>query len=61
MGKGNGNLVYSSPWGFKRSLTCRKILRHGTSSLASALMEDVLQIFIALKIHRLGQVRTLDL
>jgi hypothetical protein len=49
MGEGNENLVYSSLWDFKRSLTRRKILRHGTSSLTSHAKEGVLRIFIALK------------
>jgi hypothetical protein len=50
MGEGNQNLVYSSPWDFKRFfLTCRKILRHRTSGFTSHLKEDVLRIFIALK------------
>jgi hypothetical protein len=29
----NDNLVYPSPWDFKSSFTCRKILRHGTFPL----------------------------
>jgi hypothetical protein len=33
VGEGNENLVYPSPWDFKRALTCRKILRHGTFRL----------------------------
>jgi hypothetical protein len=49
MGEGNENLVYTSPWNFKRSLTCRKILRHGTSGFTSHPKEGVLRIFIALK------------
>jgi hypothetical protein len=32
MGEGNENLVYPSPWDFKRSLTCRKI-SHGLPAL----------------------------
>jgi hypothetical protein len=48
MDEGNENLVYSSPWDFKRPLTCRKILRHGTSGFTSHPKEDVLRIFIAL-------------
>jgi hypothetical protein len=35
IGEANDNLVYPSPWDFKRSLTCRKILRHGTSGFTS--------------------------
>jgi hypothetical protein len=49
MGEGNDNLVYPSQWDFKRSLTCRKILRHGTSGFISHPKEGVLRIFIALK------------
>jgi hypothetical protein len=49
MGEGNENLVYPSPWDFKRFLTCRKILRHGTSGFTSHPKEGVLRIFIALK------------
>jgi hypothetical protein len=49
MDKGNVNLVYPSPWDFKSSLTCRKILRHGTSGFTSHLKEGVLRTFIALK------------
>jgi hypothetical protein len=33
----------------KASLTCRKILRHGTDGLTSSPKEGVLRIFIALK------------
>jgi hypothetical protein len=49
MDKGNENLVYSSPWDVKRSLTCHKILRHGTSGFTSHPKEGVLRTFIALK------------
>jgi hypothetical protein len=49
MGEGNDNLVYPSPWDFKRSLTGRKSLRHGTSGFTSHPKEGVLRIFIALK------------
>jgi hypothetical protein len=48
-GEGNENLVSPSPWDFKRFLTCRKILRHGTSGFTSHPKECVLRIFIALK------------
>jgi hypothetical protein len=58
MGEGNENLVYSSQWDFKRFLTCRKTLRHGTSGFSSHPKEGVLWIFIVLKIHRHGRVRT---
>jgi hypothetical protein len=49
MDEGNGKLVYPSPWDVKRSLTCRKVLRHETSGFTSHQKEGVLQIFIALK------------
>jgi hypothetical protein len=49
MGEGNENLVYLSPWDFKNSFTCRKILRHGISGFISHPKEGVLRIFIALK------------
>jgi hypothetical protein len=48
MGEGNKNLVCLSPWDFKRSLTCRKILRHGTSGFTSHPKKGVLRIFIDL-------------
>jgi hypothetical protein len=49
MDEGNENLVYPSPWHFKGYLTCRKILRHGTSGFISHPKEGELRIFIALK------------
>jgi hypothetical protein len=49
MVEGNENLFCPSPWDFKRSLTCHKILRHGTSGFISHPQEGVLRIFIALK------------
>jgi hypothetical protein len=49
MSEGDENLVYPSPWDFKRSLTFRKILRHGTSGFTSSPKEGVLRNFIALK------------
>jgi hypothetical protein len=49
MGEENENLVFSSPWDFKSSFTCRKIFRHGNSGFTSYPKEDVLRIFIALK------------
>jgi hypothetical protein len=49
MDEGNEYLVYTSPWDFRRSLRCRKILRHGTSGFTSHPKEGVLRIFIALK------------
>jgi hypothetical protein len=47
--EGNENLVYSSPWDFKRFLTCRKILRHVTGDFISHTKKGVLWIFITLK------------
>jgi hypothetical protein len=61
VGEGNENLVCSSPWDFKRSFTCRKILRHGTYGFIPHPKEGVLRTFIALKIHRIGRVRTRNL
>jgi hypothetical protein len=49
MDKGNENLVYPFPWNFKRALTCRKILQHGTSCFTSHSKKGVVRIFIALK------------
>jgi hypothetical protein len=49
MDEGNENLVYLSPWDFKRSLTCRNILRHGISGFTSHPKRGVMRIFIALK------------
>jgi hypothetical protein len=34
VGEGNENVVYSSPWNFKSSLTYPKIVRHGTFRLS---------------------------
>jgi hypothetical protein len=49
VGEGNENVVYPSPWDFKRCFTRRKILRHGTSGFTFHPKEGVLRIFIALK------------
>jgi hypothetical protein len=49
MGEGNENLVYTSPWDFKSSFTCRKILWHGTSSFTSHPRGKCAADFIALK------------
>jgi hypothetical protein len=49
IGEGNENFIYPFPSDFKRSLTCRKILRHGTFGFTSHPEEDVLRIFAALK------------
>jgi hypothetical protein len=48
MDEGSENLVSSSPCGFKRFLTCRKVLRLGTSGFTSHPKEGVLLIFVAL-------------
>jgi hypothetical protein len=49
VGEGNENLVYPSPWDFKRSFTCRKILRYGNTGFTYHPKEGVLRTFIALK------------
>jgi hypothetical protein len=49
MDEGNKNLVYLSPWDFKKFLTYRKILWHGTCGFTSHSKEGMLRIFIALK------------
>jgi hypothetical protein len=49
MGEGNENLVFPSPWDFKISLTCRKILRHGASGFTSHPKEGVLRVLSPLK------------
>jgi hypothetical protein len=57
MGEGNENLVYSSPWDFKSSFTCRKILRLGTSSFTSHPRKVSYEFLSPLKVHRRGRVR----
>jgi hypothetical protein len=60
VGKGNENLVCPSPWDFKRSFMCRKILRHGTSGFTSH--PKVCCGFLSpLKSDHLGQARTRNL
>jgi hypothetical protein len=59
-GRRNENLVYPSPWDFKRSLTCRKILRHGTFPLYFPSEGRCTADLIALKMHLLCQVWTRD-
>jgi hypothetical protein len=64
VGESNENLVYSSPWNFKRSFTCRKILLPGTSGFLALLpiWRKVCCGFLSpLEIHRLGQARTHNL
>jgi hypothetical protein len=48
-GRMSENFAYQYLKSLKGSLTCRKILRHGTSGFTSHPKEGVLQIFIALK------------
>jgi hypothetical protein len=48
-GRRSENFAYQYLKYRKGSLTCRKILWHGTSGFTSHLKEDVLQIFITLK------------
>jgi hypothetical protein len=56
MGEGNENLVYLSPWDFKSSFTCRKILRRGTFRLHFPSERKVCCGFLLpLKIHRLAR------
>jgi hypothetical protein len=62
MGEGNEKLVYPSPWYYKGFLTCRKILRRGTSGFTSHPKASVLQTLIALKKSiALGRFRTRDI
>jgi hypothetical protein len=58
VGERNENLVYPSPWDFKRSFTCLKILRYGTFSFTFHPKKGVLRILWPSKIHRLVRVRT---
>jgi hypothetical protein len=48
-GRRSENFAYQYLKYLRRSLTCRKILRHGTSGFTSHPKEGVLWIFIALK------------
>jgi hypothetical protein len=48
-GRRRENFAYQYLKYFKRSLTCRKISRHGTSRFTSHPKEGVLRILIALK------------
>jgi hypothetical protein len=63
MGKGNENLVCPSPWEFKRSFTCRKILDTTWDlRLLLPIWRKVCCGFLSpLKIHSLGQVIIRDL
>jgi hypothetical protein len=54
---GNDKFVYSSLWAFKSSLTCRKILRHGTFLLYFPSERKMCCGFLSpLKTHHLGRV-----
>jgi hypothetical protein len=48
VGVGDENLICPSPWDLKRSFTCRKILRHGTSGFTSHPKKGVLRIWICI-------------
>jgi hypothetical protein len=61
MGEGNENLVYSSPWDLKSILHAIKSYAMGHPALLSIRKKSVLRILIAIKIHRLGRVRTCNL
>jgi hypothetical protein len=55
-GRWSENFAYSVSLIRHESLTCRKILRHGTSGFTSHPKEGVLRFLSPLKIHRLGRV-----
>jgi hypothetical protein len=59
VGEGNENLVYPSPWDFKRSFTCCKILRHGV--LRPIKRKVCCGFSSPLKIHCLGRALTRSL
>jgi hypothetical protein len=59
-GRRSENFAYQYLTQLKGYLTCRKILRHGTSGFTSHPKEGVLRIFIAIKNHGLGRVWTYD-
>jgi hypothetical protein len=59
-GRRSENFTYQHLKYLKGSLTCRKILRHGTSGFTSHPKEGLLRICIALKIHFLGRVWICD-
>jgi hypothetical protein len=50
MDEGNENLVYLSPWDFKRFLCAVKSYDMGPSRFTSHAKEGVLRIFVVLKI-----------
>jgi hypothetical protein len=56
MGEINKNLVYPSPWDYKRSLTCVK-----SPALFPIRRKLCCGFLSSLKIHRLGRVQTRDL
>jgi hypothetical protein len=59
-GRRSENFAYQYLKYLKGSLTCRKILRRGTSGFTSHPKEGVLRILSPLKIHRLCWVWTRD-
>jgi hypothetical protein len=62
MCEGNENLFYPSPWDFKSSLTCHKILRHGTFQLYFPSERNMCcGSSLPLKVHSLGWVWTCNL
>jgi hypothetical protein len=55
-GRTSKNFTYQYPRYVNWSLTCRKILLDGASGFTFHPRKCMLRIFIALKIHSLGQV-----
>jgi hypothetical protein len=51
VGAGDENLICSSPWDFKRSFICRKILRHGTSGFTSHPKEGTRNLWVQWQAH----------
>jgi hypothetical protein len=61
MDEGNENLVYPSPYNFKSSLICRKMLRHGTFPLYFPSERKVCcGILSPLKFHHQGDTTSVD-
>jgi hypothetical protein len=59
MGEGNENLVYLYPFDFKSFfLYAVKSYDMGPPALLLIRKKDVLLIFVSIKFHRLGRVRT---
>jgi hypothetical protein len=61
MGEVNENLVYPSPWDFKRSFTCLKINGMGPPALLPIRRNVCCGYLSPLEIHRLDRVRTRNL